>query len=437
MPYAQKVLMLVENRPAPSDARVWPEALALRNHGYDVTVISPKGDRVYRESYCRIDGIHIYRYALPTGDSALAYLIEYSIAFIMTLWLSLKVWRQRGIDIIHTANPPDIFFPIGWLFGIMGKKFIFDQHDLTPELFQVLFIEGRGPGRLGRLLHRLLLLCERCTYRAADVVIVTNQTFRRIATSRGNVSPEKAVVVRNAPQPLRRHTPRPAPELKLGRRYLLVYIGVMGAQDGVDYAVRALDLLVHGRGRQDVALALLGDGAYVPVLRTLAHELGLDEYIHFAGWVGRDDITRYLETADVGLSPDPYNALNDACTMIKTMEYMAMGIPVVAFDLAETRFTAQEAALYATPNLVEEFADNIATLLDDDVLRHRMGAIGHKRIEHELSWKQSSEQLLRAYAQVTGKPAIQHADTVATAQALNNQSQISETPESIIMRPGP
>lgn len=422
IPHAQRVLMLVENRPAPSDARVWPEALALRDHGFDVSVISPKGAGEYDESACCIDDIHIYRYALPTGDTALAYLAEYGVAFLMTCWLTLKVWRQRGIDIVHTANPPDIFFPIGLVLRRFGKKFVFDQHDLSPELFEVLFIDGRRSGFTGMLLHKLLLFCERCAYRTADLVIVTNQTFQRIAMGRGKVLAGRVAVIRNSPETVRMPSIAPEPALKMGRRYLLVYIGVMGRQDGVDIALRALDILVHRRGRRDVAMALLGAGAHEPTLRTLAHQLSLDEYIHFTGWVERKDITRYLATADIGLSPDPYNALNDSCTMLKTMEYMAFGKPVVAFDLIETRFTAQAAAVYATPNLVDDFADKIEMLLDDHVLRSEKGALGRKRIEDELSWERSEEYLLRAYAQVLGASVTQ-TPVIGSATAVSNDSR--------------
>lgn len=434
MPQTQNVLMIVENRPAPADARVWPEALALRDQGFEVSVISPKGAGEYQESYCRLDGINIYRYALPTGNSVLAYFAEYSIAFIMTLWLSLKVWRRHGIDIIHTANPPDIFFPMAWFFRLLGKQFVFDQHDLAPELFEVLFLGSQRPGVVRRLAHSLLLFCERRTYQAADLVIVTNQSFWKVATGRGKVPPERVVVVRNGPQLLQMQSLAAAPELKLGRRYLLVYLGVMGAQDGVDYAIRALDVLVHGRGRRDVALALLGAGAHESTLRTLAHELKLDEYVHFTGWVERDEINRYLATADVGLSPDPYNALNDVCTMIKTMEYMAMGKPVVAFDLTETRFTAQEAALYATPNLVEDFANKIATLLDDEPLRMSMGALGRKRVEDELCWERSKERLVRAYRRALVHGSIEPPPSDAAAR---DQTPAQEAPESLVMRRGP
>lgn len=406
-PHACNVLMVIENRPAPADPRVWPEALALRDHGFAVSVISPKGATELRESYRYIDGIHVYRYALPTGDSARAYLVEYAVALVMTLWLCLKVWRQRGLDVVHVANPPDVFFPIAWLLRCVGKRFVFDQHDLAPEMFEVLFLKRRPSSPIAQLLHQLLLVCERLTYRAANLVIVTNQTFQRVAMTRGRCPEHKIAIIRNGPNVRTLRLAAPQTELKMGKRFLLVYLGIMGAQDGVDYALRALHVLVRTRGRDDVALALLGTGAQESALRALAHELDLDACVRFTGWVERDEIARYLATADIGLSPDPRNTLNDASTMIKTMEYMAYGKPVVAFDLTETHFSAQGAALYARPNLVEDFADKIAVLLDDDALRQRMGEIGRQRIADTLSWHHSERQLIAAYRQMLGTPSEQ------------------------------
>lgn len=422
--HAPKVLMLVENRPAPDDARVWPEALALRDRGFQVSVISPKGAEAYRETHSCIDGIHIYRYDLPTGDSATAYIAEYAIALVKTFGLSLWVWLRRGFDVVHTANPPDIFFTVGWFYRLFGKRFVFDQHDLSPELFEVLFIEGRVPRKSAELLHKLLLCCEWCSYRAANLVIVTNQSIGRIAARRGGCSAQKVAVVRNGPDLRHMQPVAPDPQLKMGRRHLLAYLGVMGAQDGVAYAVHALESLVHRRGRRDVAMVLMGDGAQAPALRALVHELALEEYVRFTGWLPHDDIVRYLSVSDIGLSPDPHNVLNDASTMIKTMEYMALGKPLVAFDLTETRVTAQEAGLYATPNLAEDFANKIEALLDDEALRLRMGALGRKRIEDVLSWDHSTEHLLCAYERLLGRDmSTGHVASEATRTRMSAQNR--------------
>ncbi len=392
MATTRKILMLVENLPVPADSRVWAEATTLRDQGFQVSIICPKGSSRYRESYICIDNIHIYRYQLPAAVNKFAsYIGEYGIALLMTFCLSLIVLARHGFDVIHAANPPDLFFIIGLFYRLLGKKFVFDQHDLAPELFQVKF-----NARL-KFLYKLQCFLAWCSYRTANLVIVTNSSQRRIAIERGHCRANRVFVARNGPDLERLKPVTPEPELKKGRCYLLAYVGAMGVQDGVEYALYALHNLVHESGRQDVSLVLMGNGDHLPKLQALAHELQLDDYVNFTGWVSGRDVVRYLTVADVGLSPDPRNALNEYSTMIKTMEYMAMRKPVVAFDLTETRFSAQDAALYATPNLVEDFANKIEVLLDDEELRLQLGAIGRKRIEEELSWDHTKQNLVLAY----------------------------------------
>ncbi len=392
MSKAPKILMLLENSPVITDSRVWPEARTFHEYGFHVSVICPKKSAEDRESHICVEGIHIYQYRLPSSTNKyIAYIAEYSTALFVTFWLSFKVLFQQGFDVIHASNPPDLFFIVGLFYRLLGKKFVFDQHDLAPELFQVIF-----NGRL-KPLHKLLLLLEWCSYKTAHLVITTNESQKQFAIRRGHCSAEKVFVVRNGPNLERLRLVTPEYELKGGRRYLLAYVGLIGIQDGVEYILYALHDLVHKRGRQDVSLVLMGDGDYLPTLRRLARELQLDEYVNFTGWTLSQDIVRYLTMADVGLSPDPQNGLNEFCTMVKTMEYMTMGKPMVAFDLAETRRSAQDSALYAMPNLIEDFASKIETLLDDEELRLRMGAIGRKRIEEALSWDHSKKKLLQAY----------------------------------------
>jgi glycosyltransferase involved in cell wall biosynthesis len=389
-----KVLMLVENNPVPDDYRVWAEAIALREQGFQVSVISPKGETQYRESYICLDGIYIYRYQLLTGSGKIAYIVEYSIALLCTFWLSLKVLFRHGFDVIHSANPPDIFFLLGLFYKLFGKKFIFDQHDPAPEMFQVIY-----KGRMN-VLYKLLLFCEYCSYKTADLVITSNISQKEFAMKRGRCQPENVFVVRNGP---RLHSLKQAriapiePELKSGRQYLLAYVGVINVQDGVENALYALHELVYKRGRRDVSLVLMGGGDYLPTLRLLAHDLQIGEYINFTDWTEHKDVMRYLAASDVGIIPDPQNGLSEYCTLLKTMEYMGMGLPIVAFDLAETRYSAQDAALYATPNSTEDFADKIEILLDNESLRRHMGAIGRKRVEEELCWDQTKQNLLLAY----------------------------------------
>lgn len=388
----RKILMLVENVPAPADRRVWPEAVTLRDQGYQVSIISPKGMSAYYESHTCVEGIHIYRYDIPTvGHKYLAYIVEYCVALLMTFWLSLKVWRRHGFDVIHAANPPDLFFLIGLFFRLFGKKYVFDQHDLAPELFQVKF------GRSMKLLHRLLLFLEKCSYRTAHLVITSNVSQKQFAIQRGHCQPDRVYVVRNGPNLQLIRLVAPEPDLKRGFPYLLAYVGLMDVQDGVEYCIYALHELVHKRGRRDVSLVLIGQGSQLPRLKALAHELELDEYINFTGLLPTADVVRYLTVADIGLIPDPRNGVNEYCTMIKTMEYMALGKPIVAFDLQETRFSAGEGALYATPNLVEDFAGKIETLLDDEQLRCELGSTGRARVVDALSWEETCKNLILAY----------------------------------------
>lgn len=387
-----KILMLVENMPAPLDRRVWPEAIALRDNGYQVCIISPKGATEFREPYTCIEGIHIYRYSTPIiGSKYAAFIVEYGIAVLVTFWLSIKVLFRHGFDAIHAANPPDLFFLIGLFYRPFGKKFIFDQHDLAPEMFQVKFKDR------GKVLRGLLSLFACWSYRTAHLVITSNESQKQVAIKLGHCQPGEVFVVRNGPDAERLKPVTPEPELKRGRPFLLAYEGVMAIQDGVEYALYALHELVYNRGCQDVSLVLMGDGEHASALRALSHTLNLDEYVNFTGWIEKEEVLRYLTVADVGLSPDPQNGLNEYSTMIKTMEYMAVGKPVVAFDLPETRFSAQEAALYAVPNSVEDFADQIESLLDDEELRCKMGALGRRRIEEALSWEHSKKSLLQAY----------------------------------------
>ncbi len=387
-----KVLMLVENVSAPADRRVWPEAVALRENGFQVSIISPKGTRTDREAAACVDGIYIYRYALPAiGNKYLAYLAEYSISLLLTFWLSLKVWRRHGFDVIHAANPPDTFFLIGLFYRLFGKKFIFDQHDLSPELFRVKFQRRMG------ILHRVLLFLERCSYRTAHIVITSNLSQKRFAIERGHSRPDRVFVVRNGPNLKYHHPTTPEPGLKGGRPYLLAYVGLMAVQDCVENCIYTMNELVHKRGRQDTSLLLIGGGERLAHIQALTRELQLDEYVRFAGIVRPTEIARYLTVADIGLIPDPQNGMNEYSTMIKTMEYMALSKPIVAFDLTETRYSAQDAGLYATPNLIEDFADKIEQLLENEELRLRMGQIGRRRVETELQWDVTKQQLLLAY----------------------------------------
>jgi glycosyltransferase involved in cell wall biosynthesis len=386
----RRVLILVENLPSPFDRRVWQEAGALRDAGYAVSIICPTG-RGCEKKYEVIDDIHIWRYDLPAeGAGALGYLVEYSIALFFTFFLSLKVSWKRGFDVVHACNPPDLFFLIGGFFKLFGKKFVFDHHDANPELYEAKF--GRRD-----LLWKLMVWLEKLSFRTADVSIATNHSYRRIAIERGAMEPGKVFVVRSGPSLERMKIVPPVEALKKGRRYLVGYVGVMGKQEGIDYLLRAAAHLVHDLGRSDVHFGLVGGGTSLGEMKALAQELGIGEHVTFTGRVSDGALLAMLNTADVCVNPDVANEMNDVSTMNKVMEYMALGKPIVQFDLTEGRFSAQQASVYARRNDVLDLARKIAELLDDPARRAAMGAFGRRRVETELEWRYEAPKLVSAY----------------------------------------
>lgn len=387
--------MLVENLSVPSDRRVWQECLALRRAGYDVTVISPRGEERDRDLFERVEEIDIHRYDLrPASGGAAGYVREYASACRRTRRLARRLHRQASFDVVHASNPPDLLLPAVWSLKRSGARFVFDHHDLAPELYLSRF--DRGPD----LIYRALRVLERLSFGLADVVISTNETYRRIATERGGKAETDVFVVRNAPDPERFRPAQPNAALKRGREHLLAYVGYIAPQDGVDHALRALAIL---RQRRDDWHALfLGSGDSLPDLQRLAGELGLDDHVEFAGWGDDALVGELLATADVGLAPDPRSPLNDSSTMVKVAEYMSMGVPVVAFDLPESVVTAEAAGLFATGNDEAAFADRVEELLGDPELRARLGAAGKARIEGPLSWSASEAQLLAGYRRALG-----------------------------------
>jgi glycosyltransferase involved in cell wall biosynthesis len=388
-------LVIVEDLPVPFDRRVWTETKTLRDAGWEMTVISPKGEGATRW-HERIDGIQVFRYPLPTTAAGFVnHLAEYAVAIPATLILALLAWRGRRFDVVHACNPPDFFFPVGWLFQRLGSAFVFDQHDLSPEVYV-----AQG-GQRGGLVHRVLLWCERRTYRTADVVIATNETYRRFALERGGVHPERVFVVRSSPDRSRIHRVEPDPSLRRDRRYLVAYLGTMGPQDGVDLFVDAARQVAATRPGE-VRFIAMGGGPMLENLREQVDREGLADDVTFTGRVPDEFVRTVLSTADVAISPDPANDFNEYCTMNKTLEYMAVGVPVVAFDLAETRVSAADAALYAPPNDPAGLAMLVLGLLDDPERRATMGEIGRARVAGELSWTNSAANLLAAYGKAVG-----------------------------------
>jgi glycosyltransferase involved in cell wall biosynthesis len=388
-----KVVILVENLSVPFDRRVWQESLALRDAGWEVSVVCPRGTHRDTEAESEIDGVKIYRYPLRAATGGpFGYVQEYGSA----LWHTWRLIKKVGsFEVVHACNPPDLFYLLAKRLQRRGTRFVFDQHDLVPELYLSRF--QRGEDFLWRALCRL----ERATYRTADVVICTNHSYRDIALSRGAKRPEEVFVVRSAPTVERFHQVPPEESLKEGKPHLLCYLGVMGPQDGVDYALRALARLRDDLGRTDWHAAFIGGGDTFDAMVKLSAELGLANQVVFTNRIPDEDLLRYLSTADVCLSPDPLNPLNNVSTMNKVMEYMAMSKPIVSFDLKEARVSAGDAALYAPANDELAFAALIAQLLDDPDARARMGQQGCERVAGPLSWDVSRSALLAAYDAVS------------------------------------
>jgi glycosyltransferase involved in cell wall biosynthesis len=391
------VLMLIENGSFPLDRRMRHLAETLVDAGYKVSVICPKGEERDCAGYEVVDGVNVYRYAIPFHASRrLGYILEYSWSLFCLAALSFWVWLREGFDIIHAANPPDVMFLIAWPFKLLGKKFVYDQHDLCPELYQSKFERQDFP-------YRTLLFLENRSYRAADLVISTNQSYRDIARERGGIGDERSAIVRNGVDIHRFHRQSPRPELKGPFTYMALYLGIMGKQDGVDRVVRAAQHVVHSFGRKDVRFVLIGKGECWRELQGLSAELKVAEYMQFLGFVPDERLLEYLSTADVCLAPDPPDRMNQLSTMTKIMEYMACQRPIVSFDLLETRRSAGDAAVYVEKEDTRMFAQSLLDLLGDEAQRERMGQIGLERTLQLVGLDRSRKALLEAYARLTNQ----------------------------------
>jgi glycosyltransferase involved in cell wall biosynthesis len=392
-----RLLIIVQNLPVPFDRRVWLECQALTSAGYQVSVVCPKGRD--EPSYEVIDSVRLYRYRpYAPGGSKVSFIAEYVYSFLATAWGMLRARRSGRFAVIQACNPPDIFWPLALAFrGLDGARFVFDHHDLCPELYQSRFPSGP------KLPYKGLLALERRTHRAANHVIATNDSYREIAMTRGGKRADEVTVVRTGPDLRRLRRGEPDPELRRGHRYLVAYIGVMGPQDGVDIVVRAAGIVVSKLGRDDIAFTLIGSGDCFDDLVALRDELGLADHVEFTGRAPDELVMRIMSTAHAGLSPDPKNPLNDVSTMNKTMEYMVFGLPVVAFDLRETRVSAGDAAVYVQPNDEQQYAEAIVALLDDAPRRELMGKLAQERVEQELAWDYQESTYLGVYKRVLGQ----------------------------------
>ena len=393
----RSILIVVENLPVPLDRRVWLEATTLASAGYQVSVICPMG-RGWDAPYEEIEGIHIYRHPAPpeAHSGAVAYAREYAHAIRHWFRLAAVVRRERGFDVIQGCNPPDLIWLLALRYRLAGVRYMFDHHDVCPELFEAKF------GKKG-LLWGVMRLWERITFACASVSMATNESFRRIAISRGGMAPEDVFVVRSAPR-VESFLPGPGdPSYRRGARTVLGYIGVIGQQEGMDLLIEALRCLVQELGHHDVHLVIVGFGPEVPVVKADVTAKGLDDHVTFTGALYGEDMLAAMNAIDIGVAPDPKNAMNDISTMNKVMEYMTLEKPLVQFDLTEGRASAGEAARYATPNDPRDFAKQIAALIEAPEVAREMGLKGRARVLDALAWDYSSAQLLAAYERLFSK----------------------------------
>lgn len=393
----RKVLIVVENLPVPFDTRVWQEATTLVQNGYEVSVICPKG-KGYTAEREELQGVHIYRHDLPEeGNGAVGYAREYSTALREERRLAEVAYKEHCFDVIHGCNPPDNIYMVAKKFASRGVDYVFDHHDICPELFDAKFGNHEDLGFFKKLLYRSQTWLERKTYQNATFAFVTNESYKKIAIERGGMDPDKVIILRSGPKLERLRIQDPKPEIKRGRKYMVGYLGVIGQQEGVEYLLEAARIVKEDMGRDDVFWGIVGGGPHLDALRKQAHAMGLDDCLEFTGRVSDEVLLDYLNTADVCVNSDEYNPMNDKSTMNKILEYMALAKPIVQFDLTEGRYSAREASLYAEPNNARDMADKICELLADPERRRTMGEYGRNRVVNELSWEHTSKALLEGY----------------------------------------
>lgn len=394
---SRRVLIVVENLPVPLDRRVWLEATTLVEAGYEVSVICPMG-RGWDLAYEEIQGVHIYRFPQPheAQSGAIAYAREYLNFLFHMFRLARKVRRAHGFDVIHGCNPPDLIWVLALRYRLNGVPYLFDHHDVCPELFEAKF-NKRG------VLYTIMMIWERLTFAVASVSIATNESFRRIAIQRGKMKAEDVFVVRSAPK-IENFRPDPGNRaLRQGAKTVMGYVGVIGQQEGMDLLVLAVEHLVRKLDHRDVHFVIIGFGPQLDEVKRDVKSRGLERYFTFTGALFGDEMLAALNAVDIGIAPDPKNAMNDISTMNKVMEYMTLEKPVVQFDLTEGRASADAASLYAAANDPKDFASKIAWLIENPEEGHKMGQIGRARVLENLSWKHSVPHLLAAYERIFAK----------------------------------
>ncbi|MFN0113315.1 MAG: glycosyltransferase family 4 protein [Paracoccaceae bacterium] len=390
----RRVLIIVENLPLPFDRRVWHECRTLRAAGAEVAVICPKG-KGYEAPYDCLEGVHIYRHSLPLDASgAMGYLLEYGSALFHEMRLALKVWWTHGFDTIQGCNPPDLIFAVALPFKLFGKRYIFDHHDINPELYEAKF------GKRGTL-WRAMVLFERLNFFFANTVISTNESYKEIAMTRGRKRAGDVFVVRSGPDINRLKVVTPNPKWRNGRAAMVGYVGVMGDQEGLDLLLQSAREIIFDRAR-DVQFVLVGGGPALDKLQAMTRDMGLQNHVTFTGRAPDADLFEVLSTADVCVNPDRVNPMNDKSTMNKILEYMAFSKPIVQFEVTEGRRSAAGASLYARPNDTTDMADKIVALLDDPATCAEMGRIGRARVEAELGWSFQIPALIAAYRHAQG-----------------------------------
>lgn len=395
----RRVLIVVQNLPVPFDRRVWLEATTLQRAGYEVSVICPKM-RGFNAGHETIEGVEIYRYWLPMeARGAAGFVLEFAWCFVCSALFSLRIALfGRGFDVLHACNPPETYWLLGLFWRLFGKAFLFDHHDLSPEMFAAKFERGEGG-----FTYQALLFLERMTFRSAQTVVTTNESHRHIALARGRKRPNEVFVVRSGPDLSRfRVEERRSEDWANGRRFVVAYLGEICKQDGVDHLVRAIRILRDEFGRDDVQCVLMGGGPHQPVIARYAEQIGVGDCCTFLGRVSDATICRVLSSADIGVDPDPKTAWSDKSTMNKVVEYMFFGLPVLAYDLHETRVSAGEAGRYVEANNEQALARGIGALLDDAASRARMGGAGAARVRNSLAWSFSVPPLLAAYDHAFG-----------------------------------
>lgn len=419
----RKVLIIVENLPVPFDTRVWKESLSLQKAGYEVTVLCPRAKK-FTKGYEVLEGVRIYRHPSPgEANSALGYLWEYGVSLFWEFFYALWIYLRHGFHVIQGCNPPDDIFLVALPFKLLGVKYVFDHHDANPELYLSKYAkEG--------FFYKAQVWLERATYRFSDVVIATNGSYRDLAMTRGGIAPEDVFIVRNGPDPDKFKPVPPKAELRHGKPYLVGYVGNMSVQEGLDILLEVAQH-IKNMGRHDIHFTCVGGGPGLPALRQMVQEKNLDDMVNFTGRISDEDLVDILSTADIGVNPDKPCEMNDISTMIKVMEYMALGKPIVQFDLKEGKFSAGDASLYADKaNPVEDFANKILWLVEHPEERKKMGEFGQQRVRRELAWEFSVKNLLAAYQRAfskRGSRPLRSSQASGVSKIGVNQASISES----------